>query len=531
MMLPTSLSQPLRALVLLSLVVAGVSLGLAILPFHLDDAFITYRYARNVADGHGLTFNPGMAPVEGFSSPIWLLLLSVVAATAGADVLPQAAVAFGLASFVAVLWIMMRAALRLGGEQRQDAATWAGIATVGLFATLPAASYYAVTGLEPVLFVLAVVVFVGSTAGLLPQAAGLVAGALAVWIRPEGMFFVIVLPVQLLAQGGWRDRGLRRPTSLLAAVLLGGLSVVAVRLVVFGELLPNTYFAKEPDLAKGLAYVASVLATGHAGLLTFLALLGAVFGMREHRGLFAAGLCWLAAAALEGGDWMPLGRLALPALGCFALSAGGVFHLRPSLLGRRWHRPLTAIFVVLCCLAIWINVARARFQADIDFHTSRLDRENAALAHWLQRSGGRSVGLVDIGRIGFFTNLEIVDIVGLTDRRIGRSPGGHLDKRFDQAYLFEERRPDFLVIRVRRPPRVVEGAPPRVHPEMAIAWIEYRIMTDPRLRDHYGLLFSMLPGYVRAEYYGKLVFARRDFVPGPDAVPFSPIMAMPPLDG
>jgi hypothetical protein len=141
------------------------------------------------------------------------------------------------------------------------------------------------------------------------------------------------------------------------------------------------------------------------------------------------------------------------------------------------------------------------------------------------------VGLVDIGRVGYFTSLEIVDIVGLTDRRIGRSPGGHLNKQFDHDYIFEERRPDFLVIRVRRPPQVVEGAAPRAHPEMAIAWIEYRIMADPRLRTHYGLLFSMLPGYVRAEYYGKLVFARRDFVPGPDAVPFSPIMAMPPLDG
>jgi len=253
MMSPTSLSPRFRALVLLALVVVGISLGLAILPFQLDDAFITYRYAKNVASGHGLTFDPGMAPVEGFSSPLWLLLLSLVAATAGADVLPQAAVAFGLASFVAVLWIMTRAALQLGGEQRRDAATWAAIVTVALFATLPAASYYAVTGLEPVLFVLVVVVFGASTAGLLPQATGLAAGVLAVWVRPEGMFLVVVLPVQLLAQGGWRDRRLRKPASLLAAVVLGALAVVAVRLVVCGELLPNTYFAKEPDVARGLA--------------------------------------------------------------------------------------------------------------------------------------------------------------------------------------------------------------------------------------------------------------------------------------
>jgi hypothetical protein len=379
--------------------------------------------------------------------------------------------------------------------------------------------------------VLTVIVFAGATARMLPSAAGLAAGALAVWIRPEGMFFAAVLPAQLLAQGGLRGRGLGEPTRLLVAVVLGTLSLVVVRFVVFGELLPNTYFAKQPDIAEGITYLVSVLTTGYGGLLALLALLGALLGVREHRGLLVAGLCWLVAAALEGGDWMALGRLTLPALACFALAAGGIVHVRPSLVTRKWYRPATAGLVLLCCVALWVNVTRSRFQADIDFHTSRLDRENEALAAWLARSGGRSVGLVDIGRIGFLTSLEIVDIVGLTDRRIGRSPGEHLNKQFDHDYLFQERRPDFIVIRIRRPPEIVEGAAPRVHPEMAVAWIEYRIMADPRLRRHYGLLFSMLPGYVRANYYGKLVFARRDFVPGPDAAPFRPIMAMQPLDG
>ena len=36
--------------------------------FVFDDAFITYRYASNWASGRGLTWNPGEAPVEGFSS-------------------------------------------------------------------------------------------------------------------------------------------------------------------------------------------------------------------------------------------------------------------------------------------------------------------------------------------------------------------------------------------------------------------------------------------------------------------------------
>ena len=41
-----------------------------------DDDFITYRYARNLIEGHGLVFNPGER-VEGFSAPGWLLLVAL----------------------------------------------------------------------------------------------------------------------------------------------------------------------------------------------------------------------------------------------------------------------------------------------------------------------------------------------------------------------------------------------------------------------------------------------------------------------
>ena len=35
-----------------------------------DDAFISFRYARNIADGLGPVFNPGER-VEGASNPLW----------------------------------------------------------------------------------------------------------------------------------------------------------------------------------------------------------------------------------------------------------------------------------------------------------------------------------------------------------------------------------------------------------------------------------------------------------------------------
>ena len=38
-----------------------------------DDAYISFRYARNAALGHGLVYNPG-EPVEGYTNFLWTAL-------------------------------------------------------------------------------------------------------------------------------------------------------------------------------------------------------------------------------------------------------------------------------------------------------------------------------------------------------------------------------------------------------------------------------------------------------------------------
>ncbi len=44
--------------------------------FQCDDAFISYRYADNLAEGHGPVFNPGER-VEGYTNFLWVLILSL----------------------------------------------------------------------------------------------------------------------------------------------------------------------------------------------------------------------------------------------------------------------------------------------------------------------------------------------------------------------------------------------------------------------------------------------------------------------
>lgn len=41
-----------------------------------DDGFISFRYAQNLANGHGLVYNIGER-VEGYTNFLWVLLMSV----------------------------------------------------------------------------------------------------------------------------------------------------------------------------------------------------------------------------------------------------------------------------------------------------------------------------------------------------------------------------------------------------------------------------------------------------------------------
>ncbi len=43
-----------------------------------DDAMVSMRYARHLAIGHGLVWNPGEAPVEGYTNLLWTLWMALL---------------------------------------------------------------------------------------------------------------------------------------------------------------------------------------------------------------------------------------------------------------------------------------------------------------------------------------------------------------------------------------------------------------------------------------------------------------------
>ena len=82
-----------------------------------DDAMISMRYARNLAGGQGLVWNPGGPPVQGFTNPAWTLIMAGVHA-AGAP--PRLASLVVMIIGAALLLTLATETFRLGRLITED---------------------------------------------------------------------------------------------------------------------------------------------------------------------------------------------------------------------------------------------------------------------------------------------------------------------------------------------------------------------------------------------------------------------------
>ena len=291
-----------------------------------DDAFISFRMARNLADGHGLRFNPGGATVEAASN--FLLTVTLAGArVAGLSIL-QSSLAIGLICSVCTL-------LLLAWAVRRTCGVWGLWAPVAL-ATMTIFHRNLVNGLETsllgLLLLAAVVLYIASR-GRSPRLLVLSSVLLAAvsLTRPEGPMYMVALGLPRLLDllRRWRrgDGVSLRTEALWAGGFLGVyLPYFAWRLIYFGKLLPNTYHAKEVfftsalhKLQLGTIYLEVMSLMEPLLPLSILAgfwLLVAAPSLRV-RTLLAVVVAQTLFMVLSGGDWSHMfgyGRFLCPVL-------------------------------------------------------------------------------------------------------------------------------------------------------------------------------------------------------------------------
>ena len=273
-----------------------------------DDAYISYRYARNLAAGHGLTFNPGERPVEGFSNPLWTVL--VASGMAVGISAPKVGHFLGLMCGVwTLLATYMYACAGVSASVR-----WVAALAPFLVVSSEAFPIWTISGMETPLFAATCVSALGFAArGYLGGA--VVMCALAALTRPEGPLLAIVILCGALLRSLFSTPRARSVAQVVGWACLYAcmlLAVTAGRLWYYGVPLPNTYYAKVGNFPwwVGVGYLESFLLSGPVPLFV-----AAAVSLGKER-LGWEGGCWAALMAAYivwvGGDVFPGHRFWLP---------------------------------------------------------------------------------------------------------------------------------------------------------------------------------------------------------------------------
>lgn len=243
----------------------GVYLGWRTFWFLTDDAFIAFRYISNSVRGHGLVWNPPpFAPVEGYTSFLWVRLLEVVWRITGLEP-PQTANALALLFGYGTLALASRLFFNLPlppAVSRFRFPLWA-LAILGTVSNRTFLTWLS-SGLETSLFNFCLTAWVVALVTPLANprrwlfALATITTCLTL-TRPDGLLFTAVTLAAMAIETTRREGGGIRRSWLWSWPLLVIPAHLLWRFATYGAWLPNTYYAKSrgPWPESGWRYLLS----------------------------------------------------------------------------------------------------------------------------------------------------------------------------------------------------------------------------------------------------------------------------------
>ena len=509
--------------------VAAVAVGTLLIAAHgrlygawiMDDAAITFGYARNVAAGLGPVLQPGAEPVEGYSNPTWLALLALGARLGLFDsgaifgvpdyvLFPKA---LGIACCAGVLTLFYLTAKVL--TPRPRAAT---LIAGGALAATPSFVIWIVSGLENPVYAL----FVAAVAAVLTRAIAVdrllhwrtatVAGVLAAGAalsRPDGAVYAGafgIVALLFLRRDRIGQTLVAGVISVVAFALPFG-AYLAYRWVTFSRLIPNTAVAKDQplpgfaDLGKASELVGYV---GWAAVLLVAGLVAVTLSRpTPARAALAGilvplGLAVLAFTILQA-DWMGEYRFATPIWTLGALLGGVALTVVWDGAGVR-ARVLVAVAVVVAVAVSFVQFRTSvqAWQAEAKTPMCIVVERDARTMNRMADIIGRddlTAGVIDLGGQSMASDLRLIDLAGLGDAPIADYLGrGDLEGMRD--HTFEVAKPDLITF-------------------IATWDLTLGFNTDPRFERDYHLVYRAqgnFPGILFSYNYVGF-WVRKDVVP------------------
>jgi 4-amino-4-deoxy-L-arabinose transferase-like glycosyltransferase len=219
-------------------------------PRTIDDAFITFRYSRNIVEGQGFLYNPGQPATLGTTTPLFTLLMAGMSLVTGGQDFPWYALTVSaLADGITVMLLYLLA-------RRFTRHDFASIIPAALYAIAPMSVTFAVGGMETsvnILWMLAATATYGLSSGQSSRRAAILVGVFAglgFLTRVDSAIWIGLLFVHQLVERVWQGQPQqtpwlqRLPWATWIAFGVVTLPWLLFSLLYFGAAIPNTLSAK-----------------------------------------------------------------------------------------------------------------------------------------------------------------------------------------------------------------------------------------------------------------------------------------------
>ena len=478
----------------------------------MDDPYISYRYAQNVVEGKGFVFNEGER-VEGYSNFLFVLILAT-AYKLGIDLI----IFSRLIGLIFSILILLLIYLMLARESKDDKSTnLLSCLSLYLLALSAPFAMWAVGGLETSLFalllLLAVITFIKheespNKKSLYPILTGLFLILLSL-TRPEGFIifgaFVLYKIIMLIF---YKDK-LNKFDFLWSGIFLIGFIIYNFwRIKYFGQILPNTFYAKATgalaqQLQNGIIYSINFLSQ-NGSVLFFLIIVPFIFKNRfqkRHGIILTTIFSYLFFIIYCGGDWMPIYRFFVPIIPLLMIMINeGLIIIFEKLKLNDIDfkkRDFAALIVVLVLVTNLYFERKETLPIMYAVRTGTLTGQYEEVAKWMKTNlpADSVFAGAEAGIIPYYSGFKFIDIIGLVDAHVAHQPG-QMHEKTDVDYVLG-RQPDFILLHTHL--QLDESG----YPLMGYYPFDNKFLQNPQFKLNYRILNKFIRGN---EKYGQNYF-------------------------
>ncbi|MCK4632222.1 MAG: tetratricopeptide repeat protein [candidate division Zixibacteria bacterium] len=491
-----------------------------------DDAYISYRYVANFLNGDGLVFNIG-EQIEGFTNFAWVIYMIALGGIGGDYVFLSRVTGFLFGGGLIVMTFLLA---RLVLSERDK---WFAVLSSLLVGLNMSIAYWSPAGLETAAFAFCTMLclyFYLRRSWLLVAAM-----AITVWLRPEGALVTgLLIAVEWLSE--WK---IPRFTLRCAAIaLLTSLPYVGFKLLYYGSILPNSFYAKTgfdlDKLKSGVEYAWLYFKQfGWLGIPYIVAFVYYKRLSKSARAILLLAVLYIAYIVLVGGDFLKVLRFFIPIFGMAAVIL--VLAARMLLQNLVERTRLLVIFMVSLPLLFFSWNLPVDDVNHFAFYEHFFLRKMKFMAESMKKTDSTnfSVAVPTIGIFGYeLIGHKIIDMVGLTDSTIARHseppiPGMKTtwkEDKHNSKYLLESA-PDYILFSTGKKPSAPAERALLLYPQFmnsyrAVGWF-YRAresqttgVMNPafkRMREITGEIVPSYPvGYVENYKRGLDAYVQQD---------------------